>query len=255
MKYVILILTVLTLSSSSLGYWYYRDSQKIIATLQETNAQLETAIKINEETISSLQSSYKQSQEELGRLNEEYTEVRRRNQLLIDKFADNDIGFLAESKPELVERLINRGTVNAFRCVELLSGAELTEEERMPQMAENLIQNVLGSLILLSILSGCAKTPEPPITEISAKPVEKPTISVPGADEVNLRNVEWIVVTPENIDEKFAELEKRGAPVSLFAVTGKGYENLSLNLNDMRSQVEQLNAIIVVYERYYNAQN
>lgn len=130
MKYIVLILVVLLMSSSSLSYWYYRDSQKIIATLQENNAQLETAIKINEETITSLQTSYKQSQEELVRINEEYTEVRRRNQLLIDKFADSDIGFLAESKPELVERLINRGTVNAFRCMELLSGAALTDEER-----------------------------------------------------------------------------------------------------------------------------
>lgn len=120
-------------------------------------------------------------------------------------------------------------------------------------MAENLIQNVLGSLILLSILSGCAKTPE--VLEVSAKPIEKPTIVVPPVDEVNLRNVEWIVITPENVDERFAELEERGLPVSLFAVTGKGYENVSLNLNDIRSQVEQLNAIIVVYERYYNAQD
>lgn len=130
MKYVVLILTVLSLTSSGLGYWYYRDSQKVIASLQENNALLETAIKINEETISSLQNSYKQSQVELVRINKEYTEVRRRNQLLIDKFADSDIGFLAESKPELVERLINRGTVNAFRCMELLSGATLTEKER-----------------------------------------------------------------------------------------------------------------------------
>lgn len=122
-------------------------------------------------------------------------------------------------------------------------------------MAENLILNALGSLMLLSILSGCAKTPEPQVIEVSAKPIEKPTIVVPPVDEVNLRNVEWVVITPENVDERFAELEKRGLPISLFAVTGKGYENISLNLNDIRSQVEQLNAIIVVYERYYNAQN
>lgn len=130
MKYVVLVLTVLLMASSSLSYWYYRDSQKIIATLQENNAQLETAVKINEETIASLQASYAQSQEELTRINNEYTEVRRRNQLLVDKFADSDIGFLAESRPELVERLINRGTVNAFRCMEILSGAELTDDER-----------------------------------------------------------------------------------------------------------------------------
>ena len=40
-----------------------------------------------------------------------------------------DIGDLAVSRPESVERVINRASNNAVRCVEIAMGAELTEKE------------------------------------------------------------------------------------------------------------------------------
>jgi hypothetical protein len=33
------------------------------------------------------------------------------------------------AKPSLVENIINKGSANAIRCMELASGAELTQEE------------------------------------------------------------------------------------------------------------------------------
>lgn len=40
-----------------------------------------------------------------------------------------DIGKLAIERTEAIERIINKGSENAKRCVELASGAEHTEEE------------------------------------------------------------------------------------------------------------------------------
>lgn len=40
-----------------------------------------------------------------------------------------DFGQFAKEKPELVERLVNRGTKNAMRCLEIASGAPRTAEE------------------------------------------------------------------------------------------------------------------------------
>ena len=40
-----------------------------------------------------------------------------------------DIGKLAIERTEAIERIINKGSDNAARCVELASGAEHTEEE------------------------------------------------------------------------------------------------------------------------------
>ena len=48
---------------------------------------------------------------------------------LSDKLGRHDIGVLAETKPTLVEKVLNNASVNANRCIEIVSGAELTEKE------------------------------------------------------------------------------------------------------------------------------
>jgi len=125
-----MVLSVLSIVSIGLGYWYYRDSQNTIATLTENNAELNLGVELNEETIKNLQSDYQSAQNQIEALNQENQKIHRNNQMLINRFSDSDIGVVAAVKPELIERLINRGTVNAFRCLELLSGSELTEQER-----------------------------------------------------------------------------------------------------------------------------
>jgi hypothetical protein len=62
--------------------------------------------------------------------------------------------------------------------------------------------------------------------------------------------VNWVVLTPENVDEQFAKI-KSGEAV-LFAVTAEGYENMALNLSDIRAAVQQYKQVIAVYERSYN---
>ena len=68
--------------------------------------------------------------EELASLNEAYTAIRRQNQQLADKLQEIDLTAAAIANAEGIERAVNRGTENAGRCFELLSGAELTEKER-----------------------------------------------------------------------------------------------------------------------------
>ena len=115
--------------------WYYKDSQATIATLNQDNATLTVAVELNEATIASLQADYELAQSEMQSLNEDFATIRRQNDALADKLSEHDIGFLAANRPELIERLINRGTENAFRCFEILSGAPLTEDERNAESA------------------------------------------------------------------------------------------------------------------------
>lgn len=112
------------------GYWYYTDTQKRMAILVENNAQLELAVATNEQAIQSLQADYAAAQAENTRINQAYAEIRRQNSRLADKLSDIDLGLLAAEKPDSIERAINRGTVNAGRCFEILSGSPLTETEQ-----------------------------------------------------------------------------------------------------------------------------
>jgi len=119
-------------------------------------------------------------------------------------------------------------------------------------MVSRSIVNALGCLTLC-LISACSK----PVQEIkiSAKPVDKPELVLPYADPIKARDVEWVIITPDNYEEVFNELAKKGQPIVLFGLTDKGYENLSLNLSDIRAYIQQQQAIIVAYEGYYKQSN
>jgi chromosome segregation ATPase len=113
------------------AFWvYYQDTQERIAILNENNAKLETAVVTSEAAVASLQENFKRANAELSRVNTEFAAIRAQNNVLADKLAKHDLATLGAGKPALVERLVNRGTVNAGRCFELLAGAELTDKEK-----------------------------------------------------------------------------------------------------------------------------
>lgn len=117
-------------------YWYYQDSQARIQTLSENNAKLETAVDMNEQTIDSLQKNYEQSREELRKVNKEFENIRKQNNVLSEKLRKHDLGVLGNAKPGLVSNIVNSATNDVNRCFEILSGAELTEEERNAETPE-----------------------------------------------------------------------------------------------------------------------
>ena len=119
-------------------------------------------------------------------------------------------------------------------------------------MANHSIANVLGFLIVTSLLiSGCSSMPQK--IEVSAKPVEKPKLVLPSADELNLREIEWLIITPDNWEEQLAKLKSSGRSIAFFAITDKGYQDLGLNFSDLRAYVQQQDAIIAAYQGYYKA--
>ena len=127
------LMFLLMLAMGGIGYWYYNDTQARMAILQENNAKLEIAVATNEAALESLQADYASAQQQLTTLNEQYTAIRRQNQELANKLERIDLTAAAIANAEGIERAVNRGTINAGRCFELLSGAALTEEERTAQ--------------------------------------------------------------------------------------------------------------------------
>tara|TARA_B100000780_G_scaffold276185_1_gene244302 strand:- start:2111 stop:2563 length:453 start_codon:yes stop_codon:yes gene_type:complete len=113
-----------------MGYWYYTDTQNTIAVLTANNAKLEMAVATNETTIKTMVADYAAASAELKKVNAEFAAIRTQNNRLASKLADFDLGLLAAARPASIERAINRGSANAARCFELLSGATLTENEK-----------------------------------------------------------------------------------------------------------------------------
>jgi septal ring factor EnvC (AmiA/AmiB activator) len=114
----------------AVGYWYYNDTQERLAILQQNNTKLEIAVATNESALESLQADYASAQNEISVLNTAYQAIRRQNNRLADKLQKIDLEAAAIANAEAIERAVNKGTENAGRCFELLSGAELNDKER-----------------------------------------------------------------------------------------------------------------------------
>lgn len=123
-------LIVLLLGGSGLFYSYYNDTQARLAELVENNAKLEIAVQTSEAALKTVQEDLKRANEETQKVNAEFSKIRAQNNVLASKLGKHDLGVLGAAKPTLVEKIINKASAKAGRCFELLSGAELTEEEK-----------------------------------------------------------------------------------------------------------------------------
>lgn len=119
------------MATMALGFvLYFNQSQARIAVLTANNAQLETAVEINETTIQNVQTLNQAANRELRRVNDELAASRAQNRELLGRLAANDLGAFGQTNPAGLERVINRASDNVLRCFELLSGAKLNEKER-----------------------------------------------------------------------------------------------------------------------------
>lgn len=114
---------------------------------------------------------------------------------------------------------------------------------------------ILKILLLSSVvlLTGCASIFGPSVKQIETVKVEvsKPALNLPNAEPLKLRETKWVVVTKENADKIFEELEAKGQPVALFALTADGYEALSINIADIKTFIGTQKEIIIQYRDYY----
>lgn len=112
-------------------------------------------------------------------------------------------------------------------------------------------------LALSSIaLTGCASFDlfgGPSVKPIEVKTVaqDKVRLNLPEPSPLEPRKVEWFIITPENAEQVFAELEKKKYDVVLFGLTDDGYENLSLNMAELRAYILKQRALVKAYKEYY----
>jgi septal ring factor EnvC (AmiA/AmiB activator) len=125
---LIVILIIITILGA--GAWYVMNLKADLAISEMNNQKLQDGIKQQQELIDSIQKDVADIQEKNAQLQQENEKQRKDVNSLSNKFAKRDIGQRAIENPELIEKLVNRGTENALRCIELASGAELNEKEK-----------------------------------------------------------------------------------------------------------------------------
>lgn len=104
-----------TLRSNAASLTFAVEEQK-----RTINQQLDDIV-AKEVSIKKLQRDFASAREDVTRLDKKFNKVTAAGV--------RDLGVIAMAKPNLLEKVIRNGTVNANRCHEILSGAPLTEDE------------------------------------------------------------------------------------------------------------------------------
>ena len=122
-------LIVILLAGAGGGYLYVNKLQKDNAILKTNQVKLETAVAESNQVIEQQSKDLKKIRSTLEEVEELNDKLQADKESLNKRLGKHDIGNLAENKPGLVEKIINKASDSAARCVEIASGSPLTEEE------------------------------------------------------------------------------------------------------------------------------
>ena len=122
-------LVLILLAGAGGGYLYVNKLQKDNAILKTNQIKLETAVAESNQVIEQQSKDLKKIRSTLKEVEELNDRLQADKDSLNKRLGKHDIGNLAENKPGLVEKIINKASDSAARCVEIASGSPLTEEE------------------------------------------------------------------------------------------------------------------------------
>ena len=131
-----LVMVGLLLSGLAGGVAYVYKLKADNAILKENAIKLEQSVNSQKEVIAQQKKDFENILQANKELNALKLTLTKELEALDDKFnktnasgKKRDIGDLAIAKSKVIEKIINRASDNAQRCVEIAMGAELTEKE------------------------------------------------------------------------------------------------------------------------------
>ena len=102
------------------------------AILKANQLKLESAVSEQKELIENQKKDFEEILGANKKMNELVSVLKKDLEDLDKRFnkKNRDVGKLAIAKTKAIERITNNGSKNANRCIEIASGAELTEAEK-----------------------------------------------------------------------------------------------------------------------------
>jgi hypothetical protein len=125
------------LASAGGAFLYVKNLQATVDLLEANNAKLESAVDEQKQVIEqqakdtkAIAFAHKNQMALNAKLDASINDLRQKFHKVNASGKKRDIGSLAEQKPALMEKVINRGTANTMRCMEITMGSPLTEKEK-----------------------------------------------------------------------------------------------------------------------------
>ena len=101
--------------------------------------------------------------------------------------------------------------------------------------------------VAVIFLSGCSRKPEVEIKTVTQ--VQRITVPVVARPKpISLTDTQVYVVNKENLESFIAEFTDQNGELAFVALSIDTFENLALNIAELRRYINQQNEIIVYYE-------
>ena len=119
-------------------------------------------------------------------------------------------------------------------------------------MVQNISWKTLSKLaVLLTVLmmgSSCSLLPTNPI-QISSKPIERKIVQPIMPREIDLKQPQWIAITPDNWEEQLARIEQQEGELVFLAMTIPDYEIMAYNMQEIKRYITELKDVVVYYRK------
>jgi len=130
------VLVLMLLAGAGGGFMYVKTLKSDLVVSEANNSKLVESVDSQKAVIAQMKADWEAINKIKIELEHTNDQLNKEKLALNDRFnklnasgKKRDIGNLAEQKPELVDRVIQKGSMNSNRCIEIATGAPLTEKE------------------------------------------------------------------------------------------------------------------------------
>ena len=111
-----------------------------------------------------------------------------------------------------------------------------------------------SALLLMTLMMGssCSLIPTKQI-EVVAKPMERKIVQPIMPREIDLKEVRWLTITPENFEEQFKVIEEQEGELVFLAMTIPDYEVMAYNMQELKRYITELKDVVVYYREVTTA--
>ncbi len=112
-----------------------------------------------------------------------------------------------------------------------------------------MVQKSCLLILSLLLLSSCSYFREPEKEIVTVTEIVKPTIAIIDKPKsLKLDDINWYVVTKDNIEEFKSKFADKEGDLVFYAMSVRSYENLALNMAQIKEYIMKQNEIIIYYE-------
>ena len=103
-------------------------------------------------------------------------------------------------------------------------------------------------LMILIMACSCSLLPTREI-QVSAKPIDRQIVQPVMPREIDLKQVRWLTITPDNFEEQFAIIKDQEGELVFLAMTVPDYETMAYNMQEIKRYITELKDVVVYYRK------